>query len=195
MSPSPSAVPDLPRLDEVFEALRRGRHLSMDDGDLYFALRSHEPAFEALFARLGFTMVRHPRDFYYFLGDGEPGDQTTRLAVFMLILVEALADTGAAVEERIMAQPFALAELPHFQSERYQGLMREAGVASPDDLAKLLQAMERFGFTRSLGGDAFAFRTPAYRFLDLCLDLAEEAGKEEGAPASDGDDAGMEAPP
>lgn len=57
---------DLPHLEDVFEALRRGRHLALRDGELYEAVNKHQEAFTDLFARLGFQLVRHQRDFYYF---------------------------------------------------------------------------------------------------------------------------------
>ena len=50
--------------------------------------------------------------------------------------------------------------------------MSEAGVSTPADLEQTVRAMERFGFARRPDSDTFAFRTPAYRYLDLCLQMA-----------------------
>jgi hypothetical protein len=171
----PPAILDLPRLAEVFEALRRGRHLGLRDGDLFHALKQHAPQFEALFDRLGFKLVHHPRDFFYFLDTANFTDLSARIAVFLFILIEHLADQGEAVEETILTRRFAYAGLPHLQGERYLAYMREAGVTSPDDLCAIVRTMERFGFARRMDGETFCFDSPVYRFLDLCLEMARQA--------------------
>ena len=61
---------DLPRLDEVFNALRRGRHICVRDGALYQAVKSKTEDFKDLFRQLGFELAHHPRDFFYFVDPG-----------------------------------------------------------------------------------------------------------------------------
>ncbi len=58
------SVLDLPCLAEVFEALRRGKHIAARDGELFHALKQHESQHEALFTKLGFKLVHHARDFF-----------------------------------------------------------------------------------------------------------------------------------
>jgi hypothetical protein len=36
-----SGVTNLPHMARVFEALRRGKHISLKDGDIYHALKKH----------------------------------------------------------------------------------------------------------------------------------------------------------
>lgn len=190
---APGAAPprdpfDLPRLEEVFDALRRGRHLCPEDGDLYWALRDHHAAYADLFGRLGFRLEAHPRDFFYFRGEGGLSDVGARMALFLFVLVEALADQGAPVEEALLTRTFAVPELPHLGSERYRAYLREAGVEGEEGLEGVVRNLERFGFARRLGEGGFRFRPPAYRFLDLCLaaladaPAAGEEGGGEGAP-------------
>jgi hypothetical protein len=173
--PPALAFPDWPHLREVFEALRRGRHLSARDGDLFQALKQHTDAFEKLFDQLGFRLEHHPRDFFYFRNQADLTDLSSRMAVFLFILIEWLADRGDPVEETLLTRIFAIDELPHLQSERYCAYMKEAGVLSTDDLVKIIQTLERFGFARRREGHSFSFETPVYRFLDLCIELAAEA--------------------
>jgi len=171
--PSPFA---LPRLKEVFEALRRGRHLCAEDGDLYWALRDHQAAFRDLFAHLGFRLEVHPREFFYFAGEGSLSEAAARMALFVFILIEALADQGAAVEESLMTRSFSLPELPHTAGERYRAYLVEAGVEGEEGLEGIVRNLERFGFVRRAGREQFRFRAPAYRFFDLCHQvLADEA--------------------
>lgn len=176
-------VMDLPHLAEVFEALRRGKHLSSRDGDLFHALKKHESLFESLFAKLGFKMVHHTRDFFYFLDTSNFTDLSAKIAVFIFILVEYLADQGDTVEDTVMTRRFAYKDLPHLQGERYQTYMREAGVTTPEDLAAIVRTMERFGFTRRTDSETFCFDVPIYRFLDLCMEMATQAGKADGTPS------------
>ncbi len=176
-------VMDLPHLAEVFEALRRGRHVSPRDGDLFHALKKHESLFESLFAKLGFKMVHHARDFFYFLDTSNFTDLSAKIAVFMFILVEYLADQGDTVEDTVMTRRFAYKDLPHLQGERYQTYMREADVTTPEDLAAIVRTMERFGFTRRMDAETFCFDVPIYRFMDLCMDMAAQASDSQTSPS------------
>jgi hypothetical protein len=173
----------LPRLKEVFEALRRGRHLCPEDGELYWALRDNLEPFQDLFAHLGFRLEFHPRDFFYFRGEGGLSDASARMALFMFILIEALGDTGAAVEESVMTRTFSVNDLPHHGSERYQAYLKEAGVDGDEGMESILRNLERFGFAKRTGSN-FRFRSPVYRFLDLCHEVLAQSGtgEEETAP-------------
>ena len=186
-------VMDLPHLAEVFEALRRGKHISMKHGDLFHALKKHENVYEKLFTKLGFKMVHHPRDFFYFLDTSNFTDLSAKIAVFMFILVEHLADQGEAVEDTFMTRRFAYKDMPHLHGDRYQTYMREAGVTTPEELAAVVRTMERFGFTRRMDAETFCFDVPIYRFLDLCMDMATQAAKVETSP-SEAVDAGEAVP-
>lgn len=177
------SVMDLPRMAEVFEALRRGKHISMKDGDIYHALKKHESVYEQLFSKLGFKLVHHARDFFYFLDTSNFTDLSAKIAVFMFILVEHLADQGDTVEDTVMTRRFAYKDLPHLHGERYQTYMRDAGVTTAEDLALIVRTMERFGFTRRTDPETFCFDVPIYRFLDLCMEMATKAGRAAGAPS------------
>lgn len=177
------SILDLPELEAIFEALRRGKHLSVRDGDLFHALRRQSPQYEAIFDKLGFKLVHHPRDFFYFFDTSNFTELSARMAVFMFILVESLADKGDAVEETVMTRRFTYKDLPHLQGERCRTYMREAGVTSPEDLAKVVQTMERFGFTRRMDEASFMFEVSIYRFLDLCMEMATDAEAQPGESA------------
>ena len=184
---------DLPCLAEVFEALRRGRHIAARDGDLFHALKKHESQYEILFAKLGFKMVHHARDFFYFHDTSNFTELSAKIAVFMFILVESLADQGETVADTVMTRRFAYTDLPHLQGDRYQAYMRDAGVTTPEDLADIVRTMQRFGFARRMDAETFCFDVPIYRFLDLCMDMAAQAASTPPATPEPGD-AGEVAP-
>jgi len=177
------SILELPHLAEIFESLRRGKHISARDGDLFHALKHQGAGYEALFAKLGFKLVHHARDFFYFFDTANFTELSARMAVFMFILVESLADKGESVEETVLTRRFACKDLPHLHGERYQTYMREAGVTTPEDVAKVVQTMERFGFTKRMDAETFGFEVPIYRFLDLCMEMAANAGQPQTGPA------------
>ena len=175
----------LPHLAEIFNELRRGRHLCAEDGVLFYDLRDNLDAFSDLFRQLGFRLEAHSRDFYYFRGEGSLSDTSSRMAVFFFILLESLAGRGEAGEEGMMGGPFAIAALPHLTSDRYRTYMHEVGVDDEEGLLNVVRNLERFGFLQRREG-SFRFRAPAYRFFDLCMEIleTEPAGKipDEEAP-------------
>lgn len=176
------SILELPELAEIFESLRRGKHLSVRDRDLFHALKRQSSKYEAIFAKLGFKLVHHPRDFFYFFDTSNFTELSARMAVFMFILVESLADKGDSVEETVLTRRFTYKDLPHLQGERCQTYMREAGVTTPEDLAKIVQTMERFGFARRMDEESFVFEVSIYRFLDLCMEMAPNAEEQEAEP-------------
>lgn len=170
----------LPHLAEIFNELRRGRHLCPEDGILYYSLRDLNESFTDLFRRLGFRLEYHPRDFYYFRGEGSLSDTSSRMAVFFFILMEYLSGQGEAVEEGIMSGTFEIADLPHLKRDRYRTYMHEAGVDDEDSLLNVIRNLERFGFLQRRGG-SFRFRAPAYRFFDICLAILRDGAKAEAS--------------
>lgn len=179
------AILELPHLAEIFEALRRGKHISARDGDLFQDLKRQGSLYESLFARLGFKLVRHTRDFFYFFDTTNFTDQSEHMAVFMFILVESLADKGEPVEETVVTRRFAYRDLPHLKGKRYQAYMQEAGITTAEELAAIVRTMERFGFARKMDEETFTFEVPIYRFLDLCMDMAKTSQPQTDASQSD----------
>jgi len=169
-----SAPDGLPRLKDVFRELRRGRHICADDGPLHRALREHHRAFAELFEQLGFRFERHPRGFFYFCGEEALSETARRLSVFMFVLIEWLGDQGQSIGDALETGTYALARLPHLTHPRYAAYMREAGVTDDTALAALVARLERLGFAQRLNADEFRFRSPVYRFLDLCEEITAE---------------------
>ena len=168
----------LPHLSEVFESLRRGHHLCAEDGKLYWALRDNLAAYQDLFRHLGFRLEVHPRDFFYIRGRDSLSPIASRMSVFVFILIEALADQGEQVVDTLMTRTFSIPELPHLKGARFRTYLKEAGATSEDDLRGIIRQLERFGFAQRLTDDTFRFRTPAYRFFDLCIEILNRHDKQ-----------------
>ena len=168
----------LPHMAEVFDVLRKGRHVCSEDGGLYIALRDHREAYETLFTNLGFDFYEHPRGFFFFRGGTQLSEGAERMAVFMFVLIEDLSSQGLPVEEALMTRLFDPRELPHFHGERSRQYMKEVGVATPEDLPSVLKKMEGHGFVDVAPDGTFRFRVPICRFLELCTDFIKVAEEE-----------------
>lgn len=173
----------LPELKHVFAELRRGVHLTVEDGALYQALRSHEHDYAQLFAALGFELIHHPHQFFY-LRDEERDhapDGMVQCGVFMLILIDHLQDQGLDVEARLFDGSFDLDQLPHLKQPRYQAYLRQVRISDVGGLENIAQQLKRYGFAE-IRGRELRLRAPAMRFVDLCLDARTHLGQE-GPPA------------
>ena len=186
--PDQPALMDFPGLKDIFEALRQGRHLCRADGALYQQLGDHREIYTHLFEQLGFELRKHKRDFYYFYAPNALGDRSKRIAVFMFILIQRMTDQGQPIEETLMNQQFTYDELPHLSSARYQEIMAQLDVSDSNDLVNIVTSMVRMGFVDRINDQTFAFRTPVYRFLDICQEIARRDRPTEPAPMEDLDE-------
>lgn len=164
----------LPYLKEIFDALRRGRHLCADDGVLYLSLKENLENYQNLFRYLGFQLEEHARDFFYFRGKDSLSQQASRMSLFVLVLIESLADHGKPIVDTLMTETFTIPELPHLKTARFRNYLKEAGVIDEDGLRGIVRQLERFGFCQVQTDNSFRFRVPAYRFFDLCLEILEQ---------------------
>jgi hypothetical protein len=164
----------LPLLREIFDHLTAGCHLAPDDEPLFSALAADFPAYAEYFGALGFELVRHEREFFYFAPSdpAKVSDTLPRLAVFAYILIDHAANQGEPIEEFILGRNFLVAALPHFSLERYAALLRQVDVHDPADLKRILDHLQRLGWLQWLGPDEFRFRRPFHRVFDRCLELA-----------------------
>jgi hypothetical protein len=144
---------------------------------LFSAITSNYDAYAAYFEPLGLTLVRHPRDFFYF----EPEDNDylretlARIAVFAFILIDDTANAGRPMEDFLLNNHFLVSKLPHFGLDRYAALLRQVDVEDVPDLRQILRNMERFGWVKFLTDDEFRFLRPFHRIFDKCLDLSKNA--------------------
>lgn len=164
-------------LEEVFNLLRSGRHLSPEDEPAFSEVAADYQAYAAYFAPLGLKLTRHSRDFFYFEPDtAESATQTLpRIAVFSFILIDHAANAGRPIEEFLLTQHFLVSTLPHFSLDRYAALLRQVEVENTADLRQIVKNMERLGWAKFLGEDEFRLLRPFHRVFDKCLELSQAA--------------------
>lgn len=185
MSPE-QQLPSLPpHLQEAFEALSRGRHISSYDPELYADLQLHFETYKHVFQSLGFALESNARGFYYFEREGSASDAIEQAAIFIWVIVDWMADKGMAISEQITLHDFVTNDLPHFQTDRYRSYMERLKVADEVAVRRLLLAMSRFGFLRSTNDFAsFRFLPPVYRLLQAAEVVARVSDVDGGADAS-----------
>lgn len=163
-------------LEDVFQKLRMGYHLSPEDEPLFSEVISNYETYAAQFSLFGLKLTRHPRDFFYFEPEGNDGTRETlpRIAVFSYILVDHIADTGRPIEEFLLMTPFLISQLPHLSMDRYRNLLRQVDVEDEAGLRLIVKSMERLGWAKFIGEDEFRFLRPFHRMFDKCLELSEK---------------------
>lgn len=172
---------DLPYLQQIFQKLRGGYHISggyhvsNEDNQLFSALLSNDQAYSEYFSPLGLKLVRHPRDFFYFEPENTDvmRDSLAKIAVFSFILVDDVANRGKPVEEFILNTHFLASTLPHFSLDRYTALLRNVGVEDHAQLVNVLKSMKNLGWLTFLTDDEFLFLRPFHRVFDKCLELSK----------------------
>lgn len=166
---------DLPHLREIFERLRKGHHLSREDEPEFSSLAANYDGYAAYFAPLGLSLIRHPRDFFFFAPSAGdlPSDGLPRIAVFSYILVDYAAAAGRAIDDFFFAQNFVVAHLPHFSLDRYKDLLKQVDVRDLGAVRKILFSMKQYNWIQFIGAstDEFRFLRPFHRMLDKCLEV------------------------
>lgn len=168
------------KLEEIFRDLSRGRHISAFDGELYAELEQHADEYRVLFRRLGFDLVQNARGYFFFHGSsrGTAGG-IQKLALFVYILIDWLADNGESIAEAMSGRSFDIEKLPHLASDRYKGYLKHVDVTSQDDLADIIRTLDNLGIARTNGDGTFIFLPPIYRIIDACLASGMEIDQED----------------
>lgn len=176
----------LPHLQEIFDRLRRGCHLSPEDEPAFSAVAANHEAYAEYFAPLGLTLVRHPREFFYFEPEAAESvpDTLPRIAVFSFVLIDHAANAGRPIEEFLLNQHFFISRLPHFSLDRYAALLRQVEVEDAAGLRQILKNMERLGWVKFHGEEEFRFLRPFHRVFDKCLELSATSGSRDGGTPS-----------
>lgn len=174
----------LPHIQEIFDRLRRGSHLSPEDEPAFSAMAANYEAYAEYFEPLGLKLERHPREFFYFAPESAESvpDTLPRIAVFSFILVDHADNTGKPIEDFLLNQHFFTSRLPHLSLDRYAAMLRQVQVEDSADLRLILKNMERLGWLKFHGEEEFSFLRPFHRVFDKCLELS--AAKNNGVNAA-----------
>lgn len=155
----------------------------------YRDLERNEDLYRALLGGLGYELVHHGQGFYYLKGGNYLSTQRLQaITLFVLILFQDLEDkkfqnADRSWERLLLTRTFDVNELPHFQTPQRRSMLFTLGVTAETLAERVLRPMARFGMLEMVGVNNIQFRSPVYRFIDLCMKIADEDWK--AAPASE----------
>ena len=87
-------APFPPQLAKVFSALRKGKHISVEDGLEFRDLTQNQDQYAAILNALGYKLVKHHQNFFYLRGGNDLNTKGLRsVSLFLLILFQHLEDT------------------------------------------------------------------------------------------------------
>lgn len=164
----------LPYLQAIFDKLKTGHHLSLEDGPLHAALMQDPDGYTNYFAAIGLTLVRHHREFFYFEAEDRETESRylPKVAVFCYILIDHTASQGQPIEDTLMTSTFSLRGLPLFALDSHRALLRQVELHEPGDLRGVVNYLERIGWAKWVGFEEFQFLRPFYRMFEKCLELS-----------------------
>jgi len=165
----------LPHLPQIFQALLSGQHISAADTTWFYSIQENLENYRASFEAYGYTLVAHPRDFYYFRMSGKTNTQGPKqMALFTFLLIDQLDRIETDLENVMLTRRFIISELPHLKTERYKELMSEVGVSDENTLKKVIDGLVQYGFATMHDKECFEFETPVFRLLDICVSALKE---------------------
>lgn len=174
------------KLDLAFQSLSLGRHITIEDGEVWQLLNKSISEYQTVFSALGFELVSDSRGFFYFHGSSRGlSDGTEKLALFIYVLVDWLADNGKNVIESLFGIEYDADALPHLTNDRYKGYMAQVSVSDQKELNGIIKKMNNLGFAKITDQEPMKFRllSPIWRMLETCLNNNLDAS---GQAAIDG---------
>lgn len=169
------------KLDLAFQSLSLGRHITIEDGEVWQLLNKSISEYQAVFSALGFELVNDSRGFFYFHGSNRGlSDGIEKLALFVYVLVDWLADNGNNVIESLFGKEYAADALPHLTNDRYKGYMAQVSVNDQKDLNGVIKKMNNLGFAKVTDQEPMKFRllSPIWRMLETCLNSSLDASEQ-----------------
>ena len=164
---------DLPeKLDSIFQLLSRGKHISIEEGEAWQLLNKSTSEYQEVFRALGFELVSDSRGYFYFHGSNRGlSDGTEKLALFVYVLVDWLADNGDNIIESLLTKEFEASALPHLTNDRYKGYMSQVSISDQKELNSVIKNMSNLGFEKIIEVEPtkFRFLSPVWRMLETCL--------------------------
>jgi chromosome condensin MukBEF MukE localization factor len=174
------------KLDLAFQPLSLGRHITIEDGEVWQLLNKSIAEYQSVFSALGFELISDSRGFFYFHGSSRGlSDGTEKLALFIYVLVDWLADNGNNVIESLFGNEYDADALPHLTNDRYKSYMAQVSVSDQKELNGIIKKMNHLGFAKITAQEPVKFRllSPIWRMLETCLNNNLDANEQ---PATDG---------
>ena len=174
---------------DVDLALRRGRHIDLDDPEWFAFLAEAQPWLEVFYRRFGCELIRVTDGYFYLLPSGDrlgrrqftKGEMLVGQGLALMYLDPATLKAAGVVPlaqllellASLVGQDRLVATLNARRSRP-----RDARIAEETarrEVAKALRGLERLGFVERLPDDLLRLRTPLMRFADPVRVLTDPA--------------------
>jgi len=178
-----------PVFPDVDMALRRGRHIDLDDPDWFTFLVEAQPLLERFYRRFGCELCKVADGYFYLLPSGDRlgrrqlsrGEMLVGQALALLHLdpatVKAAGVVPAAQLLELLVSLVGKDRLIVTLNFR-KSVPRDERVAEETarkEVAKALRGLDRLGFVERLPEDLLRLRTPLMRFVDPVRGLTDPA--------------------
>jgi chromosome partition protein MukE len=172
---------------EVDVALRRGRHIDRDDGELYELLVDAQAWLEPFYRRYGCELVAQTDGYFYLLPRGERliprklggGEMIVGQTLALLYLEPSTVQTGGVVtHEHVLSRLSGLLgarDLAKALEPRRQRFDDERVVAEliRTKVAHAIRRLATLGFVEPFGEDRIRLRSPLLRFAEPVHGLSD----------------------
>jgi chromosome partition protein MukE len=178
-----------PVFPDVDLALRRGRHIDLDDSEWFAFLAEAQSHLELFYRRFGSELIRVADGYFYLLPSGDRlgrrqlsrGEMLVGQGLALLYLDPATVKAAGVVPlaqllellVSLIGQERLIVTL-NFRKNPPKDV-RIAEMMARKEIAKALRGLERLGFVERLPDDLLRLRTPLMRFTDPVRGLADPA--------------------
>lgn len=162
------------QMNKVFEALFRGYHICIEDGEIYTDLTQHQDFYQKMFELLGFKLSDGTAGIFYFLpSDDKINEPSKKLIAFVAIMYDWLANQGKEPVSSLTEEHFYFDKLPHLAIEEHKKIMAQLDINDQQSLLKQVQLLERYGFLELIDNSMIKFRKPVSRFVEIFSAVAD----------------------
>lgn len=182
------------KLAEIFRLLRIGRHICVEDGPVYRTLEQEEDRYRTVLEGLGYELVHHAQGFYYLKGGRTFSSRGLQsITMFVFLLFQHLEDSKQAEPDHtwirsLTSRRFVIDELPLFGTVQHRTMMAKLDLTPATLRQRVLRVLQQLGMLEFVDERSFCFRSPIYRFVDLCMAYASEPWDEPASGADDSDE-------
>jgi uncharacterized protein YjhX (UPF0386 family) len=167
------------KLAEVFRLLRKGRHICVEDGTNYRIVEQEEDRYRTVLDALGYELIHHAQGFYYLKGGRTFSSRGLQsITIFAFLLFQHLEDNKQGEPDHswirsLTTKRFLIDELPHFGTLQHRTMMANLELTPVSLHQRVLRVLDQLGMLEFIDESSFRFRSPIYRFVDLCMAYAE----------------------
>lgn len=174
---------------DVDLALRRGRHIDLDDAELFAFLAEAQTFLEPFYRRFGCELIRVADGYFYLLPSGDRlgrrqlsrGEMLVGQALALMYLDPATVKAAGVVPAAqllellasLVGQDRLIVTLSLRKSPPKVARIAEETVRR--EVAKALRGLERLGFVERLPEERLRLRAPLMRFADPVRGLTDPA--------------------